>query len=848
MRKVTGVFGGKREAAMNILMILKKTIITKVLVVVVMAGGSSIKAAHGLGGEIDSVALHGGDVLETPEQTQERLRLEKLEKQAQRRAFLAEQRAKSSGNKNVGFKDPEEKPSLISTPALSSGEVVGEKEPVVSASQEEAIINVGKSSGFSPVGEEDHSLSSVESLEREVQNNQKSQQEIEGALEKIEKEGISEQNNEHYEKLKARYRSLQEQENVLKNAQDFLSFCKESSSPVTFTAPELEKIFTVLNVPSLLEEDVKTMAPYELGNLKADVGSGIKFVQDAPFTEEKKNILVEYLKDRGKEISKQLKERDSLVADIDADKIRIDKFVVEEHTHTIKMRMQALQDLLNTPGVSNSEILAQRESLRVILSRYKHTVSEKTISDKALKAYQQFTQAYNEADAFLENFSTFSNVEVTADNLKGVVNTLLTSAETGVGLQKFISARILKNLQTSDLSIEQKQFVKKIIQQTETFAHLKAQATQAVTTADVVRMQELQDEMRDFYEDVMRNTWKDEGLTKIDGEFLGRIRNSLNELLPQFSAKASSFEGVVKNKKSVVAQVKYQFKRLLSRVKRIPKVRYVSESAANKENFGLHVVDFKKAATEGYVKTVKEAVDSYKKTLTNVHQVEKDSLPLMQSDAKKREQASLKIPAAIKNLETHLDSAKVIRKQVEALKGIADCNGILTYKRVEQSLSLGSLPTTGEAFIKGLDVQGDGQSTRYKEAAFLLLEKDGSVTAQESKDALENQKALTKDQQTFLSKLYTSWRKGIEGTLKTGQEVTDVQLLTLLQRPSLTSEYLAMVRSPETGPYVLDVYTNKKDGVVPSAQAKTVVKQLQESKKEIDNFITTATKTLRRWK
>lgn len=844
----------------------------KVLLVLAFLMMGKVFAAHGPEVEIEGGIPRTDQITESAEQKQERLAAEKAQRQAERRAFLAAQRAKSGGKGNVGFKEPaEEQPVSPQAPVVP---VVESEEPVaVSVAQEEAIIAAGKPSGFSHSAAGKHPFSTLESVESELSMNKGLQKKI---TEELGQPGLTPKHEQELVEVLSR---LQTQENALENARGFLAFCKASSSPITFTGPELEKIFTVLDLPSLSDASLDGMSVYELGTLKGstrqtmnnksgvedtakgdlrlalsfikaiqddgsvnrkmgeDMGDGesplkdgysvyamgskrTKFLNkkyfDESFTPEKRDVLVKYLESRLEKVSELLKGKEKVDEDIDpADAyLHENEKLIRVRLEEIEKRTQNILNLLEKNPVDWDDYNLQLEELKkrikdnsnLYTSKLPVDVQEfyKTLLIKSEQAVKTIEQA-----AVLPKFE---NGQLQPNDLKQFVELLKTS-------------RL------------QPQFIQTLLKQADIFAQLKVQAEQAVNASNIVRMQELQDEMRDFYEDVMRNSWKDENLTKIDTTFLLSMRSSINELLEQFGKKATSFEGVVKNKKSVVAQVKYQFKRLWVRVRQAPRLRYISELPANKESFGLQLVDFKKAADQGYVKSVKSALDSFTKFSKESGEQEKS---LRDGNQEKRSQL-------VTEAKQQVGSAKVIKQQLQALKGIADCNGSLSYKKVEQSLSLGALPSTGKVFLNGLISRGDGESTRFKEVAYLLLEKDGSQDAQTIKETLENKGSLSSGQKEFLSTLYSGWQKGIGVKLQNNPSLSDLRMMTLLQKPPLNDAYLAMVRSPETGQYVLDVYISKKDGLVPSGQAQAIVKQLKSAGQQIDDFITQMGKSIRRW-
>ena len=258
-----------------------------------------------------------------------------------------------------------------------------------------------------------------------------------------------------------------------------------------------------------------------------------------------------------------------------------------------------------------------------------------------------------------------------------------------------------------------------MIKQTETFTNLKEQATQAIDGSDVIRMQELQDELRDFYEDLMRSSWKNknENLNNLDGVFIDNVRASINDLLQQFKSKVSSFEGVVKNKKGYVARVKYQFKRLFARVKRLPELKYRSENSVNKADFGLDLVDFQKAATDDYVATVKSGIKSYGDTLnqaTNLLIQASDNI----NEAIKTN-AIAQLPNAIANLKTQIESLEVIQQQRQQLKNMVSSD--------QAKAILKQLPDDVDAYIPKKELSAGLPSRiepvpRYEEARVVNLD------------------------------------------------------------------------------------------------------------------------------
>ncbi len=346
----------------------------------------------------------------------------------------------------------------------------------------------------------------------------------------------------------------------------------------------------------------------------------------------------------------------------------------------------------------------------------------------------------------------------------------------------------------------------------------------------------------------MRNSWKEDKLVKIDSDFLVSMRNSINDLLQQFSKKAESFTSAAMNKKSFADRVKYRFKRLFVRATIDPrKMRYRSEFARD-SNLRLDLVDFKKAATDGYVTTVKSGIDGYGKNLKTVNKAEGDlSRKLASEDEQKRAEALSELSSTLKTLETQIDSAKVVQQQLLVLKGIADCDGTLTYKKVKPSLSM-DIPDGPRVFLERMKSTGQGhRSTFYKESAHILLEQNGSPQAKTIIESLKNNKDLDDEpqQKEFLSKLYVTWRGkiGDKLSLRETPDRTDLLLVALLQSKAADAAYLAMLRSPVTGGYVLDAYINRRDVTVPSDQAKTIGKQLQGAK-DLDTFVRDAENTV----
>ncbi len=728
---------------------------------------------------------------------QEQRRLANLEEQRQR---ILNQQPKSilkkgptgKPKKSINFTLPDK-----NTDQASSVDTVAGQDGLedLSPEQKEDLVNAERQSFFHVPEGQQHPLSTLETVETQLSRNESAQEKIK----ELESKSLNPQSQQAFKEDLSR---LEAQQDLLVNSQEFLTFCKDKETTVVFSGSELQKIFTVLNLPSLSEKNIQMMSLDELANLDGTLSAENRFVSsvqedgsakrgvgsvmtdevskpkkgysidekgnksilkqyfDAPFTKEKKNLLVEYLRGIREEISKQeeIKKADLIAVDNSpAEDAAAKQELIATRLAETKNRISDIKSVLEQSPVDWDDYNQQLKDLSDIIQDGNQRLNVNGLAGEGRGLFEELEQESSSAITSLEGLATirlrdsFTKGTLQPGDFNQYIRTIVMKDS---NLPDLVELKKFEITKQNDLKPEQQKFIKKIVEQTETFANLKAQAQEALKNNNVIRMQELQDELRDIYEDVYRNNWKDEGLTKLDLNFLKNMRNSINNLLQQFSEKSQSFTGVVKNKKSFTDRVKYQFKRLFVRATIDPrKMRYRSEVAEN-TGLRLNVVDFKKAATDGYVKTVTSVIEVSKKTLTSAFDLEREVSSFTQSDAKLREQALLKIPDVTKKLETQINSAEVIQQQRLVLQGVADCNGTLTCESVRQS-----------------------------------------VTAVIEKGAVKKLQL-------------------IEGGAKV--------------EPSLA----ALIESPATAGYALDAYINKKDVTVPSAQAKTILKQLTGKFKE----------------
>ncbi len=379
-----------------------------------------------------------------------------------------------------------------------------------------------------------------------------------------------------------------------------------------------------------------------------------------------------------------------------------------------------------------------------------------------------------------------SSIKELSDSLNGSINTLLTP--------------------------EQRQKVTK-------FFDLKAQATQAIEDGNVIRMQELQDDLRDFYEATLR---------AFDGtSFLQDVRYSINELLGEIKEKAQSFTSVTTNKKSFVERVKYRFKRLFVRATLDPrKLRYRSEFAVNKAGFGLNLVDFKKAATDGYVETVESGIKTFTDSLAKVKSLQK-----LKADGN----GSQGLDEALTTLRSAMGNVQTVAQEVFALQGVASLKGTLSLKTVEKYLKTFDLAPNEDEFLRRLRWASGAKP--YKELAVGLLK---TVDSKDVGLAIENIEKNTelnnKEQEEVLKNLYKTWFKSIA---RDGKGMKDMSLENLSNLRLLatfngaSAEYVNVLRTPQTGQYVLDAYKTRSNVKVPSDQAKAIVSKLSDFSKVV---------------
>ena len=659
---------------------------------------------------------------------------------------------------------------------------------------------------------------------------------------------------------------------MLINSQEFLAFCKSTSSSVTFTGPELEKIFTVLDLPSLSENSLKTVPGFVLntaleGALKiiskvneegkierkmgyvmtdddaaiTDLPPGyilrkekgtLKIVEkqyfDAPFTEAKKNILKTYLTNKLEEISRleEHSEKPSDTSVYPVERKLLDATEFTDRVEGIKNILTNITDLLKNYEENKTEISSRIQSVLAMISEAKNNFTTVFVDPKASKEHKQFLEEIDKEQIFVEMVSDCTKIAsgkiaLTLEELPEIVDILLRAGEADPEIQRFTGSSILEKLDKSDLAPEQKQFLRKIIKKTSTLADLKSQAKQAIDSDNVVRMQELQDEMRDLYEDVMRNSWKDESLIRINTDFLLSMRSSINDLLVQFGEKAKSFTSAAMNKKSFAARVKYQFKRLFVRAKIDPrKVVYISEIAENSA-FHLDLVNFKKAATDGYVETVKLGIKPFTDALAKVKE-----LPSNKVDEKGLPE-QLK---AIAHLRTAFDTVQPVAQELFALQGVASLKGTLSFEIVAKSLSISDVPLTAENFLRNLEsVSGAG---KYKRLALGLLKMVDSSDATKAISNIQNKNPLSDEQEALLKKTYTEWFEKIVS--QTANHRSDLSannlpnLRLLATFNDAPAEYVTLFRTPQTGQYVIDAYKTKSNVTVPSGQAQAIVSNLSD--------------------
>gem|GEM_PF-3807926 len=727
-------------------------------------------------------------IVKPGETEEQRLAREKRERIAARAAAR-----KDSGTKGITFSDGE-RSGQADTRTLNDQVpvVAGESGPENLSPEQIAKI---KSMSDRPIAfkdYEEHPLSNPELVEKELTRNRERQAEIE----KLSKE---ENDPSVKDRLVEELFYLKQQEEVLINSQEFLAFCQESNSEVTFTGPELEKIFTLLDLPSLSEANLEEMSLYELGNLKGSVMPSITNKSGEIYTfKGSLKIALNFINSIAIDGSVDRKK-----SEIRSVKTQVLDFIFPEDkkdilTNYLENRLNEVSRLLR-------------------INSLKKDFSEEGIDSKSQEEFLLFLKKidYKNADELSKTFQFVESKEnYNEENLSALVDNLLSSAKIGPEFQKLISSRILENLDKKDLTPEQKQFVEKIIKQTETFSNLKAQATEAINANDVVRMQELQDELRDCYEDIIRNNWKDETSTTIDGDFLKSMRTSINELLQQFNQKAQSFVGAAKGGKSFTNRVKYRFKRLFIRVKNFPKLKYRSESSGNKADFGLDLVDFKKAATDGYVATLKEKSERLANVLRNAQ------------DSALSPEATTQ---ALKDLKDQMKTFDFVVQEVLALQGIASLGGTLPKAMVREAFKVSDLPDVASFDSTFLfNLQKASGSRRYKNLMIGLLEMDGSNPKLIEKIST-NVIDLGLEEKKVVENLFKIWRNKFTNQKILGESssisLTNLPDLRLLAEFNGASpEFMNVLRTPETAQYAVDGY--KGDVAVPSGQAKSIVTQL----------------------
>ena len=569
---------------------------------------------------------------ETPEQLEaarlkknqeeaEMLARVKLEVRARKAAALA---AKNNGKGGVTFADAPKGGSLKGPSNPASPVAGGEGTDTLSLKQEATIKALEpKTLSFSERENEEHPLSNLESVESELKRNLDVQKEIEDLLKKTPND-----KKIYKENLNERLDKLEEQQKILINSQEFLAFCKDKTPPVTFTGSELENIFTILELPSFSDESLKSMSEKEIRTLKKTLTSiifRINNAKDMPENSGKKiDILIKkyqnnssidflnnYLETRSKKVS-ELLEKLTVSPEEDIDNPKAPDFLkdfFETREKTINNLVAELKVLLKDPVANKAAIDHLISEIKYInnITIMLELKLPKSVTPDAKTDYQQLLVVANKAGTLINGIDVAlkviekSDFVFKAENLSGLADTIRALKDCGPEIQAKFNAKVLEgiNKKQSSITSEQKQFVKTIIKQTETFSNLKAQADKAIAESNVAEMQKLQHEMRDVYENVFRNDWKDKDLETINSDFTQTMRSSINDTLKQFTETIKSIDlNHAKNKPSLLDNLKYKLKRLVVRAKNFPKIIYRSEDPANKDNFGLGLVDFKKAADD----------------------------------------------------------------------------------------------------------------------------------------------------------------------------------------------------------------------------------------------------------
>jgi hypothetical protein len=478
------------------------------------------------------------------------------------------------------------------------------------------------------------------------------------------------------------------------------------------------------------------------------------------------------------------------------------KVVLQERMNTINTMVEELKILLNGPIIDKSAVDSQISNIKTIIGRL-HEKFEKYIEPSLSRVPLSVKSVMDDAQ------ESYEQLIIVADKAATIIDNL-------DEIFKSIGSR---NENSFSFTPEEQTFVKTLIKKTETFADLRAQATQAINQSNVVRMQELQDEMRDFYEDLLRSGWKnkDEELNTLDGNFISNVRASINDLLQQFKDKASSFEGALKNKKGFIAKAKYQFKRLFARAKRFPELKYRSEAAENRERFGLDLVDFQKAARDGYVGTVKSTIKSFTDALKDVKNL----------SAQGDQEVSL---AQFEALKTTRDNVQPVMREVSALQGVAFLKGTVSFESVQKYLNIFDVPSTPASFFTHLEKEAG--TARYKEVALGLLKKVNSEEATQAIKNIEEKKFLTPSQERLLADRYGKWFKEIDDHTGIHRASVSLENLTALRLLATfngaPAEYVNLFSTPSTGQYVIDAYKARKNVKVSSNQAQAMVDKLSD--------------------
>lgn len=336
----------------------------------------------------------------------------------------------------------------------------------------------------------------------------------------------------------------------------------------------------------------------------------------------------------------------------------------------------------------------------------------------------------------IQGDATFKIATVT--DMHAVMDTLFYADPTNLVLQTRTQENALTVLSKGapdTFTPEQKQFVSTVADQAKRFFALKAQAADALKNNDVIAMQDLQDEMRDLYEDIYMSRWSDKGLIDTQATFLADVQSTLNAIISQFGQAAKTLSAITQGKKGLLSQLVYSFKRFVT-----GKWGYSSEVADVKaRGQGLQLYDFKKSAIADYVQEAQQ----------------------IKASGDKEAQAAL---------ET----------EVAALKSIAQSGGVISAAKVQKSLSTDVL-----SGLKGSDLMSKmdhpGMKSFLVDVVQLMGIGNPAVDQNYCLDiiaALDKGIALDEDQQFLVENFYGLWGDKVKSTFTGLLDSSQLQALT----------------------------------------------------------------------